>query len=92
MATLSHKLNELYKICVAYNEGYYYQPITIINEAAQIYVEHENELPNNLKEPFGKCLAFINHDLEKDITIEEYCELGDELIEDIIGYIGEYFA
>lgn len=92
MATLSHKLNELYKICAAYNEGYYNQPITIIEEAAKIYVEHKKEFPNDLKEPFGKCMAFINQGLERYITIEECCELGGELIEDVTGYIGEYLA
>ena len=92
MATLYNKLNELYKICAAYNGGHYNQPLTIIDEAAKIYIEHENELPANLKEPLGKCVPFINHNLEKDITFEEYCEFGEELIEDIIGYVGEYLA
>ena len=66
-------------------------PIEVLGKAADVYVNYANELPNDsLKEVCGKCLCFINHDFEEDMTIKEWIAYGDELIEELSAYIGAW--
>ena len=90
--SLHSKLQQLYIDAVNYCEEKEFKPLTIINDAADIYVQYEKELPDSLKEPLGKCLPYINQDFEENYTFSEYCEIGDTLIEDLMGYIGEYLS
>lgn len=62
----------------------------IIGLAAQL--AYEESLPNELKELFGRCLCYTNKDFEKPMTFAEYVSLGEELIEELSGFLGEHFA
>ena len=85
------ELHEISRMVADYMYGKTNNPISIIKKAAEIYVKYGDELPDILKTTFGECLAFTNRDFEKDCTIQEYCERGGELIEDLSGFLGEYF-
>lgn len=86
------ELHELNKMVADYMQAKANNPITILEKAAKIYVNHKDELGQKLQLVFFNCMLFIKHDFgKKDITCQEFCELGDELIEDLSGYLGEYF-
>ena len=92
---LDSKLQQLYIDAVNYTEEIFSKRLTlltILNDAANIYVEYEKELPEYLKEPLGKCLAHINQDFKTDYTFLKFLEEGDMLIDDLVIYIGKYLS
>ena len=71
--------------------------LDIINEGADILVENIEELSSiegqfeGVYEVLTRCVYYINNDFDHDVTLKEYVELGGELIEEISGYLGEFF-
>lgn len=89
---LQTKLMKLYKLTADYAAGKEISPMDILSKASDIYVKHKDELPEKVIQPLAVCLPFINHDYERDMTVAEVMSYGDELIEDLSGYLGEYFC
>lgn len=74
------------------NKGYYLAS-DIINEGADILMENL-ELISPFEKMFDvltQCVYFINKDFDHDLTFEEYAAKGDEIIEEISGFLGEFF-
>lgn len=98
--TLHCQLFGLYKKASDWMQGLNYENVNelnIINEGADILLENLEELSSikgefeKVNEVLTKCVYYINKDFDYDITLKEYVELGGELIEEISGYLGEFF-
>ena len=85
------ELHELNKMVADYMQAKTNNPIVILEKVAKIYVNNKDELDQKLQLVFFKCMLFINYDFEEGTTCQEFYKLGDELIEDLSGYLGEYF-
>lgn len=95
------KLYGLYKKAADWLQGLNYENVNelnIINDGADILNEHLEELDSvegqfeSVYEVLTKCVYYINKDFDHDVTLKEYVELGGELVEEISGYLGEFFA
>ena len=86
------ELHELNKMAADYMQAKTNNPFVILEKAVNIYVNHKDELDQELQLVFLNCMLFISHYFgKKDITHQELCKLCDEVIEDLSGYLGEYF-
>lgn len=99
--TLRCQLYGLYKKAADWMMGLNYENVSqldIINEGAAILTENLEELDSiegqfeSVYEVLTKCVYYINKDFDHDVTLKEYVELGGELVEEISGYLGEFFA
>lgn len=86
------ELYNLYEMATNYMTNNTDKPFAVLDKAAEIYVNYKNQLSPSLQKVTGKCLCFINHDFESEMTFSEYASYGDELIEDLSGFLGEYFS
>ena len=86
---MKEKLYEIYEMAVDYLNGKDINPTSIISEAAGVYGEYD--VPEQLKEVLSRCMLFTNKDFESELTIGEYINKGDSLIEELSGFLGEYF-
>lgn len=57
----------------------------LIRKAADLYDNHNNKLPQSLKDVFSRCSDYIKGNQSADA--DEYI-----LVEELSGYLGEYFA
>ena len=99
--TLRCQLYGLYKKAADWMMGLNYENVSqldIINDGADILVENLEELDSiegqfeGVYEVLTRCVYYINKDFDHDVTLKEYAELGGELVEEISGYLGEFFA
>lgn len=69
--------------------------LDIINEAAAVVVDNLEELEEapDVQHILGKCLLYINKDFEDGVnpTLEEYIDMGYELVEELSGFLGAFF-
>lgn len=69
--------------------------LDIINDAALVVVENLEELEEapDVQHVLGKCLLYINKDFEDGVnpTLEEYADIGYELVEELSGFLGAFF-
>ena len=86
---MEKKLRDLYKAATSYLCNESDNPFVVLDKAAEIYTEYGSTLSPQLQEVLGKCLCFINHDFEEPINFAKYVSYGDELIEEISGFVGE---
>ena len=72
--------------------------LNIINEGADILTNNLEELDSiegrfeRAYEVLTKCVYYINKDFDHEVTLAEYDALGGELVEEISGCLGEFFA
>ena len=84
------QLVDVYDRANKYIAGEDVNPVEILEDVANLYVEYGNKLPEELTDIFSDCMLFINKDFDKPIRFDEYIDYGDELIEDLCGTIGKY--
>ena len=84
------QLVDVYDRANKYIAGEDVNPIEILEDVANLYVEYGNKLPEELTDTFSNCMLFINKDFDKPMRFDEYIDYGDELIEDLCGTIGKY--
>jgi len=99
--TLRCQLYGLYKKSADWMRGLNYENVdelNIINEGADILTNNLEELDSiegqfeRVYDVLTKCVYYINKDFEHEVTLEEYMAMGGELVEEISGYLGEFFA
>lgn len=99
--TLRYQLYGLYKKSVDWMQRLNYENVNelnIINEGADILTNNLEELDSiegnfeGVYEVLTRCVYYINKDFDHEVTIEEYMAMGGELVEEISGYLGEFFA
>ena len=89
---MEKELREIYKMSADYMQDKDISAKEIIEKAAKVYVEHYEELPDELVNVFYDCLAYTNIWVGEGMTFKGYCvELADTLVEDLCGFLGEYF-
>lgn len=97
------QLYGLYKKSTDWLQGLNYENVNelnIINEGADILINNLEELDSieesestyGIYEILTRCVYYINKDFDHEVTIEEYMAMGGELVEEISGYLGEFFA
>lgn len=99
--TLRCQLYGLYKKSADWLQGLNSENVNklnIINEGADILTNNLEELDSiegqfeGVYEVLTRCVYYINKDFDHEVTIEEYMAMGGELVEEISGYLGEFFA
>ena len=88
---MEKELREIYKLAADYMQDKDISAKEIIEKAAKVYAEHYEELPEQLVNVFYDCLAFTNIWVDEGMTFKGYVELGNSLVEDLCGFLGEYF-
>lgn len=88
---MEKELREIYKMSADYMQDKDIAAKEIIEKAAKVYAEHYEELPEQLANVFYDCLAHTNIWVDEGITFKGYLELADTLVEDLCGFLGEYF-
>jgi len=100
-STLRCQLYGLYKKASDWLQGLNTDKVNelnIINEGADILINNLEELDSiegqfeSIYEVLTRCVYYINKDFDHDVTLKEYVELGTKLVEEISGYLGEFFA
>lgn len=91
MESLREKLFEIYDLTTRFMEGEELSQKEIIETAATFYVDNYNEFPEQLKDVFEGCLNHSNMNVEEGTTLEEIIEDGYILVEELCGFLGEYF-
>ena len=72
--------------------------INIINEGANVLLYNLEELDSvegkyeGVYEVLTKCVYYINRDFDHEVSLAEYAEMSGELVEEISGCLGEFFA
>ena len=89
---MDNDLKDLAKLVSSYMIGDEINVFDIFTLASQIYECYGDELPNDLKRLCCDSLLYLERDFEENPTFKEYIEIGEELIEDLSGALGEYFA
>lgn len=98
--TLRCQLYGLYKKSADWLQGLNenVNELNIINEGADILLNNLEELDSvegeyeGVYEVLTKCVYYINRDFDHEVTLAEYVEMSGELVEEISGYLGEFFA
>ena len=91
---LISKLQKLYEdaanIIMGSDKGF--DSVNTISNGANILVEHMDELKTypSVYEVLTRCVYYVNKDFDEGTTFQDYVDMGDQLIEDISGYIGEF--
>lgn len=84
------QLVDIYNRASDYIAGKDINPIDILTDAANLYMEYDSELPETLTDTFSECVLFINKNFDRPIRFDDYIDYGDELIQDLCRELGEY--
>lgn len=98
--TLRCQLYGLYKKSADWLQGLNenVNELSIINEGADILFHNLEELDSvegkneGVYEVLTKCVYYINRDFDHEVSLAEYVEMSGELVEEISGCLGEFFA
>lgn len=98
--TLRCQLYGLYKESADWLQGLNenVNELSIINEGADILFYNLEELDSvegkneGVYEVLTKCVYYINRDFDHEVTLAEYVEMSGELVKEISGCLGEFFA
>lgn len=100
-STLRCQLYGLYKKTSDWLQGLNHESVNelnIINEGADILTNNLEELDSIegqfecVYEVLTRCVYYINKDFDHEVTLGEYLEISGELVEEISGCLGEFFA
>lgn len=95
------QLYGLYKRSADWLQGLNYENVNelnIINEGANVLLYNLEELDSvegkyeGVYEVLTKCVYYINRDFDHEVSLAEYAEMSGELVEEISGCLGEFFA
>lgn len=85
---------EIYKIYEKTNDfitdNNIISPLEIIEMASDLYVKYKDKLPSDVKKICSECKSYIDKDFENEISLNQYIEYGNELIENISGTFGAF--
>lgn len=89
---MEKELREIYKLAADYMQDKDVNDYDIIQKAADAYVKYGNELPDALIPTFYECFELTNFCGDDDVLeLKGIVNLSNSLVEDLSGYLGEYF-
>lgn len=91
MEEFNKDLYQVYDMATKYLTGEDISPIIIISKASDVYIKYLEDVPEQLVDILIQCSLYINKDFGKEISFSEYITMGEELVEELSGILGEYF-